>query len=95
MGYEGVSVKRGSTVCRLYIHQTEYSSNSHGTFCLISPSPNHILLSRQFAYTRTYETCEYVPPGMAVNEVVLVGFEFRDLMISCAGLGSRSSSSDE
>jgi len=63
---------------------TEYSSNSHGIFCCLEsppPSPNHILLSRQFAYTRTYDTCEYVPLGMApvINEleVVVVGFEFR------------------
>ena len=83
----------------LYIqHQTAYSSNSHGTFCLESPSPNHILLSRQFAYTRTYDTCEYVPLGMTVNEVVVLvpvdGFEFHELMNSCACAGSRSSSSD-
>ena len=51
----------------------EYNSNSHGALSLGSFSPNHILLRRQFAYTRTYDTCEYFPPGM-------IGNVFRDLI---------------
>jgi hypothetical protein len=82
------------------MHQTEYSSNSHGTFCLESPMIHCLRAissevdSSHTRARRTYNICEYVPPGMAVNEVILAGFEFRDLMIiSCAR--SRSSLSDE